>query len=250
MLQVNRFYQADCIGRYGMEMLQPKSVALIIADLPYGKTRNEWDKIINPELLWEHFERVIKDNGVIALTGTFDFLSMMEKEATVPYRYDIVWKKNRSTGHYNANRQQLRQHELVLIFYKKQPVYHPQKTEGHRPVNKFYTRHSGANYGKSKVVAGGGQTDRYPTSVWEISVVSNSNGRRLNPTEKPVELYERLIRTYTNPGDLCFDPTCGSGVIGEAALLSKRDFIGMDIRAEACREASERIDELLTMNCS
>lgn len=245
MLKINQIYNADCIGNNGMILIPDKSIDMILCDLPYGQTKNDWDVPIPADKLWEQYSRIIKDNGVIALTATFAFGAELIQKATVPFRYDLIWRKNSSTGHLNSGRMPLRQHEVVLIFYKKLPVYHPQKTTGHKPVNKYYTSHSGSNYGASKVTAGGGSTERFPTSVIDIPVINNTKTKS-NATQKPVELYEWLIKTYTNEGDIVLDNACGSGTIGISCINTKRQYIGFEKNLTQYQSAVERIETYKT----
>lgn len=247
MLEINKIYCEDCIGENGMKLLDNESVDLILCDLPYGVTaRNQWDSIIPFEPLWQEYNRVIKKNGAIALTATFEFASNLLQSATVPFRYDIVWKKNKSTGFLNAKKMPLRQHELILIFYKRLPTYNPQKTTGHKPVNSF-TKHTsdGSNYGETKSgVSGGGQTDRYPTSVLEIPVMNNDDPDKWHPTQKSVELFEWLIKTYTNEGDLVLDNAAGACTTAKAAIQKNRNFICFENNEEYYLKAFSELNEM------
>lgn len=222
------------------------SVDLIICDLPYGITQNEWDKPLDMNRLWAEYERVIKDNGAIILTAVQPFTSQLVMSNPKLFRYEIIWQKNKTTGFLNAKKMPLRAHESILVFYKKLPTYNPQKTTGHKPVNSF-TKHSGdgANYGQTKTgITGGGQTDRYPTTVLKVPVVNNDSREKIHPTQKPVELLEYLIKTFSNPGDLVLDNCAGSGSTGEAAKRTGRDFILIEKEAEyaeACRSRIERV---------
>jgi site-specific DNA-methyltransferase (adenine-specific) len=233
MLEINNIYNEDCIGSKGMCLIDDKTVDLVIADLPYGVTsQNKWDIIIPFEPLWEQYERIIKDDGVIVFTATQPFASMLIMSNPKLFRYDIIWQKNKSTGFLNANKMPLRSHEAILVFYKKLPVYNPQKTTGHSPVNSYTKNTSdGTNYGKTKQgVSGGGQTDRYPTSVWDIPVMNNDDARKFHPTQKPIELYEKIIKTYSSEGrkSLILDNVSGAGTIGIACLNTNRNFIGFE----------------------
>lgn len=118
------------------------SVDMILADLPFGTTRQTWDKVIDMQRLWREYERVIKPAGAIVLFAKPPFDKVLACSNLPLYRYDWVWEKTRATGHLNANKMPLQAHEYICVFYKQQPEYHPQKTQGHKPVNKFYTRHS------------------------------------------------------------------------------------------------------------
>lgn len=220
------------------------SIDMIACDLPYGVTaRNRWDVPIDLDPLWCAYRRVIKASGAIVLTATMKFAVDLISSNPTMFRYEIVWKKNKPTGFLNANRMPLRQHELILVFYKRLPTYNPQKTAGHPPVNRF-TKHTsdGPCYGKTRRgIRGGGQTDRHPTSIWEIAVTNNDSKEHVHPTQKPVELFERIIRTYTNPGDVVLDNCIGSGTTAIAAVRSGRRWIGMESSKKWYRHATKRV---------
>jgi site-specific DNA-methyltransferase (adenine-specific) len=238
---VDRIVNGDCLDI--MPTLPDSSVDMVLADLPYGVTQNSWDQIIPFDQLWGEYRRVTKTNAAIVLTATQPFAAQLIASNYKMFRYDLVWQKNKSTGFLNANRMPLRQHELILVFYHRLPTYHPQKTTGHSPVNSF-TKHTsdGSNYGKTKRgIQGGGQTDRHPTSVIEFPVVNNDAKVKLHPNQKPVELFEYLIRTFTDPGDVVLDNCIGSGTTAVACLNTGRHFIGIEEDSEFCRAANERV---------
>ncbi|WP_397548128.1 DNA-methyltransferase [Rossellomorea marisflavi] len=218
-----------------MAKIQNKSIDMILCDLPYGVTnQNKWDQIIPFDKLWEQYNRIIKDNGAIVLTAVKPFSAMLIMSNPKMYRYDIIWKKNKSTGFLNAKKMPLRSHEEILVFYKKLPTYNPQKTEGHKPAN-TYTKNTsdGSNYGRTKTgISGGGQTDRYPTSIIDIKVMNNDDPDKWHPTQKPVELFEWLIKTYTDEGDLVLDNCMGSGTTALACINTGRNFIGFELDTE------------------
>ncbi|WEG18657.1 site-specific DNA-methyltransferase [Alkalihalophilus pseudofirmus] len=239
---LNKIYNMDCLE--GMAMLPNKSVDMILCDLPYGVTnQNKWDQIIPFDKLWEQYNRLIKDNGAIVLTAVKPFSSMLIMSNPKMYRYDIVWSKNKSTGFLNAKKMPLRAHEEILVFYKKLPTYNPQKTTGHKPANS-YTKHTsdGTNYGKTKHgISGGGQTDRYPTSVWDIKVMNNDDPHKFHPTQKPIELFEKLIKTYSNEGELILDNCMGAGTTAAACIKTNRKYIGFEIEKEYYSKSLEYI---------
>lgn len=241
-LSTNQIYQMDAIE--GMKLIRDKSIDMILCDLPYGVTaQNKWDVIIPFDALWKEYNRIIKDNGAIVLTAIQPFTSMLVMSNPKMFRYDITWRKNKSTGFLNAKKMPLRAHEDILVFYKKLPVYNPQKTTGHKPAN-AYTKHSGdgTNYGKTKTgITGGGQTDRYPTSVLDIKVMNNDDKDKFHPTQKPVELFEWLIKTYTNIGDVVLDNCIGSGTTAIACINTGRNWIGFELEEEYLNRAEERI---------
>jgi site-specific DNA-methyltransferase (adenine-specific) len=223
----------DCLEL--MKNIPNKSVDMILCDLPYGVTASEkWDTVIPFDQLWLNYERVIKNNGVVVLTATEPFRTKIISSNFSLFKYDLIWEKNKTVGFLSAKKQPLRKHESVLVFYKKQPTYNPQKTTGHKPVNSF-THHEGAAtliYGKTQAgIKGGGQTDRYPTSILKFSVVNNGK-QKFHSTQKPVELLEYLIKTYTNEGDLVLDNCAGSGSTLVAAKNLNRQFIGIEKEKE------------------
>jgi site-specific DNA-methyltransferase (adenine-specific) len=235
----------DCLE--GMKLIPDKSVNMILCDLPYGVTnQNKWDQIIPFDPLWNEYNRIIKDNGAIVLTAVKPFSAMLIMSNPKMYRYDLIWRKNKSTGFLNAKKMPLRQHEEILVFYKKSPTYNPQKTTGHKPAN-TYTKHTsdGTNYGKTKLgISGGGQTDRYPTSVIDIKVMNNDDPDKFHPTQKPVELFEWLIKTYTNENEIVLDNCIGSGTTAIAAALNNRKWIGFETDNTYIELANKRIEQI------
>lgn len=209
-----------------------KSVQLIIADLPFGVTRHAADKPIPMDRLWPEFNRVIADNGCIALfcQGLF-FIDVVNSNRGM-YRYDLVWDKVLITGFLNAKRMPLRQHENIAIFYKNLPVYNPQMTYGkklHSKGSKYKSSEIvNQNYGKFVITddSRAGSREKYPTSILKFRKPHPS--KALHRTEKSVGVLEWLIRTFTNEGDLVLDPVAGSGSTGVAALDCGRNVILME----------------------
>lgn len=231
----------DCLDI--MPTIPDASVDMVLADLPYGVTQNAWDKVIPFDRLWSEYRRVTKPNAAIVLTATQPFATQLVASNPKMFRYDLIWRKNKSTGFLNANRMPLRQHEAILVFYHRLPVYHPQKTTGHAPVHSF-TKHTadGSNYGNTRRgISGGGQTDRHPTSVIDIPVVNNDAVHKIHPNQKPVGLFEYLIRTFSDDGAVVLDNCIGSGTTAIACLNTGRHFIGIEQDAKFCRLAEERI---------
>ena len=241
---LNKIHLGDCLDL--MEKIEDNSIDMILCDLPYGMTaRNKWDVIIPFKDLWQQYKRIAKKNAAIVLTAAQPFSAQLIMSNPEMFRYELIWQKNKKTGFLNANRMPLRAHENILVFYEKLPVYNPQKTTGHKPVNS-YTKHTsdGLNYGETKTgIKGGGQTDRHPTSVLYFPVVNNDSEDKFHPTQKPVELFEWLIRTYTNEGDVVLDNCIGSGTTAIACLNSGRQFIGIEKDEEYYQRCSDRINE-------
>lgn len=237
---LNKVIHGDCLEI--LPSIPDKSIDMILCDLPYGTTRNKWDSVIPLEALWKEYERIIKDNGVIVLTAQTPFDKVLGASNLSLLRYEWIWVKNKSTGFLNAKKMPLKAHENILVFYKKLPTYNPQKTQGHKPVNRF-TKHSsdGTNYNKTKLgISGGGQTDRYPTDVLYFPKDKNA----YHPTQKPVALFEYLIETYTNEGDVVLDNCIGSGTTAIAAIRTGRSFIGIEKEKEFVELTNQRIEAL------
>jgi site-specific DNA-methyltransferase (adenine-specific) len=220
-LKVGVLIQGDCLEK--MQILEPNSVDMVLCDLPYGVTnRNKWDVIIPFDALWKCYNYIIKPGGAIVLTATQPFAAMLIASNYKNFRYDLIWEKHIGTGFLNANRMPLRTHESVLVFYDKLPTYNPQFTQG-----KPYTAKAGlkesTNYGANNrdYTIRNDDGKRFPGSVLKIK----HDRSKLHPTQKPVELFEWLIKTYTNPGELILDNCAGSGTTGIAAMNTGRDFI-------------------------
>jgi DNA modification methylase len=230
----------DCLE--GMKLIADKSIDMILCDLPYGTTRNKWDSIIPLDKLWEQYERIIKDNGAIALTAQTPFDKILGYSNLKLLRYEWIWEKDRASGHLNSHKMPMKAHENILIFYKKLPTYNPQMTTGHKPSNKSGKRKKETtNYGKFENLISGGQTTRYPRSVQKFNVV-NSQHNPIHPTQKPVELFEYLIKTYTNEGEVVLDNCMGSGTTAIACINTNRNFIGFELDKHYCEIANKRIE--------
>ncbi len=241
--ELNRIYLGDCLDL--LPKVSNNSIDMILCDLPYNKTQNSWDILIDLNLLWPEYERIIKNNGVIALTSIQPFTSLLVNSNLKLFKYELIWEKNKSTGFLNAKKMPLRNHENILIFYKELPTYNPQKTTGHNPVNSYTKNTSdGSNYGKTKIgVKGGGQTDRYPKSIIKFKVVNNDNSGKdkLHPTQKPVPLFEYLIKTYSNEEDIILDNCIGSGTTAISSMNLNRKFIGIEKEEKYVDITCERI---------
>ncbi len=231
----------DCLDE--MSHILEGSIDLILADLPYGTTRNKWDSAISLPKLWEHYNRVIKPNGAILLFSQTPFDKMLGASNINMLRYEWIWEKTTATGHLNSKKCPMKAHENILVFYKALPVYNPQLTCGHPPVNN-YTKYQddGSNYGRTKVgISGGGATTRYPRSV--LVFATDKQKTAYHPTQKPVALLEYMIKTYTNEGDMVLDNTMGSGSTGIACINTNRDFIGIEKEEEYFNIAKDRIEK-------
>jgi site-specific DNA-methyltransferase (adenine-specific)/modification methylase len=240
--ELNHIYHMDCLE--GMKLIPDKSIDMILCDLPYGTTQNKWDTLINFENLWSEYRRIIKSNGVIALTshGIFTAKSILSNESM--FKYKITWVKSKSTNFLNAKKQPLRKHEDICIFYAKQPTYNPQMMLG-TPYNKGVRKdRQTGSYGEFKPVQVQSYGERYPVDVVYFKT-AESEGKVLHPTQKPVALFEYLIKTYTNEGEIVLDNCIGSGTTAIAALKSNRKFIGFEIEEKYIEIANKRILEVL-----
>lgn len=233
-------YQGDCLAL--LPTLSDKSVDMVLCDLPYGTTQNKWDILIPFDQLWKQYSRVVKDNGAIVLFGSQPFTSYMIMSNQKQFRYSLVWEKNKFSDFLNAKRKPMKTNEDIVVFYKKQPTYNPQYTYG-EPYKRWNTQtavDSQTNYGKFKNnVAESKDGKRLPTTVLRF----NRHERPEHPTQKPVDLCEYLIKTYSNEGDTILDNCMGSGTTGVACVNLKRRFIGMEMDPTYFGIAQRRIDE-------
>lgn len=237
----NTMYHADCLDEsLGMSRLPDKSVDMILCDLPYGTTRNKWDVIIDFDKLWYEYKRVIKERGIIILTASEPFTSQLIMSNKKWFKYDLIWKKTHPKGHLNAKRMPLRAHESILIFYDKPPKYYPVMRKGKMRQKGNKGSNETRCYGKSKEYSVTNDL-YYPTSVIEIG---NANQRgKIHPTQKPVELFEYLIKTYSQEGDVVLDNCIGSGTTAIACLNLNRYYIGFEKDDTYYESAMNRIEE-------
>lgn len=236
---MEKVIQGDCLEV--MKDIPDKSIDMILCDLPYGTTACKWDTIIPFEAMWEQYRRVIKDNGAIVLTASQPFTSALVMSNPKMFRYDLTWSKNAVTGFLNAKRMPLRSHEDILVFYKKLPTYNPQKTQG-KPYRKNM-RGQTQIYGKFNEHRPENIDGlRNPTSI--IHIHNGNRSEKVHPTQKPVALFEYLIKTYTNEGDTILDNCAGSGTTGIAARNLKRNFILIEKEPEYIEIINKRLASL------
>lgn len=241
MLELNKIYNEECLE--GMKKIPDKNVDMILCDLPYGTTQNKWDSVIDLDLLWEQYKRVIKDNGAIVLTAQTPFDKVLGYSNLKMLKYEWIWEKTTATGHLNAKKMPMKAHENILVFYKNLPTYNPQKTKGHKPTNS-YTKHQddGSNYGKTLIgIKGGGDTERFPRSVQIFKTDKQKSS--IHPTQKPVALFEYLIKTYTNEGETVLDNCMGSGTTAIACMNTNRNYIGFELDKGYYEKSLERIEQ-------
>lgn len=244
-----KFFCMDCLK--GMEQIGNKTIDMILTDLPYGTTRNEWDCVIPLKPLWEQYERIIKDNGAILLFSSQPFTTDLINSNRKLFKYDLVWDKVLSSGFLNANKMPLRTHETICVFYKKPPKYNPIMEIRGNPREKGRKHDATADgktcYGDYKATQNF-NNEYYPTSILTFSN-GNRNDGRIHSTQKPVPLLEYLIQTYTDVGDLVLDSCAGSCSTGIAAHRTGRDFIGFEKDKEYYDIAKKRLNaEIAQMN--
>ena len=237
--------KGDCLER--MEEIPDESVDLVLADPPYGTTRNKWDSVIDLQKMWDALWRVVKPNGAVVLCSAMPFSANLVCSQIKNYKYEWVWVKNLKTGNLNARRMPMGGHETLQVFYRKPPTYNPQKrarTTEIKSGNKYNSKTT--NYGKQKeeYIDRQGDFISPDTALLGIKCVHNSSGK-LHPTQKPVELMEYMVRTYTNEGDIVLDFTMGSGSTGVACVKSSRYFIGIEKCEDYFSAAKNRITDSL-----
>lgn len=233
----------DCLEM--MKLIPDGSVDMVLCDLPYGTTQNKWDAVIPFDQPWSEYRRVCRKGTAIVLTAAQPFTSALVMSNPGLFKYQWVWEKSRPTGHMNAKKQPLRNHEDIAVFYDSQPTYNPQFTKG-KPnhVNSKPKIKSGSdNYGAQYEVVEEVTDRKYPKSIVPFPVLSPTDV--VHPTQKPVALMEYLIRTYTNEGDTVLDNTMGSGTTGVAAVQTGRNFIGIERDDKYFAIAQKRIEDAM-----
>ena len=230
----------DCLEI--MKDIPNGSVDMILCDLPYGTTRNKWDSIIPLNKLWKEYKRIIKNNGAIVLFSAEPFTTHLIASNIQWFRYDLIWIKNQGSDFLNANRKPLRAHENICVFYNKQPTYNAQKTLG-KPYKAKSGKSTSSNFGKFN---GNHHTEnkegkRFPLTTLNFAIEHNRNKK--HPTQKPVDLLEYLIKTYTNEGETVLDNCIGSGSTGVACINTGRKFIGIELDENYFNIAKNRIEE-------
>ena len=237
-----KLLNGDCLEL--LNDVDGKSVDMILCDLPYGQTHNKWDSVIPLDKLWKQYKRVIKDNGCIALFGQGMFTADLMYSNKKWWKYNLIWDKVLTNGFLNANRMPLRSHEDITIFYNKPPTYNPQKVLGKKNHTKGKVKQNkNNNYGKHNFVDNSDELGnmKHPKSILTFTRPHSSVMK--HPTEKPVEVCEWLIKSYTNEGDVVLDNCMGSGTTGIACENTNRKFIGMELNKEYFEQAVNRINQ-------
>ena len=256
-MELNKIYNDDCLE--GMKNIPDNSIDMILCDLPYGTTACSWDTIIPFEPLWEQYERVIKDNGVIVLTASQPFTSALIMSKPKLFREEVIWLKNKGASGLQAKQKHIKVHESILVFSKKgKYTYNPIKWEVEE--KQFLTqRKTMSMYGETNNIYGNlkrkrkaDDGTRNPISVipFKVPITGAKTKKytkevdlRIHPTQKPVALFEYLIKTYTNEGETVLDNCMGSGTTAIACLNTNRNYIGFELDEEYYKASLERIEE-------
>ena len=239
-----KLFHGDCLEV--MKDIPDKSVDMILCDLPYGTTECKWDKFIDNKSMWEHYNRILKESGNILLFASQPFTTKLIESNPKMFRYEIIWVKTRPTGFANANYRPMKKHENILIFTKSSTstagnihaTYNPQGLiECERKIKRTSRGYQGERQNsKDEYIS---KFTNYPTSIIEFS----SEGKTVHPTQKPVELLEYLIKTYSNEGEVVLDNCMGSGSTGVACINTNRKFIGIELDEKYFEIAKERIEK-------
>lgn len=244
-MEINKIYFENCFET--LLKMDDNCVNLMIQDTPFGVTQNEWDVAPDFDKMWPEWLRVGKEHSAYIFFGTQPFVSDLINSNRKMFRYDLIWYKALGTGFLNAKKMPMRNHEHIVIFYKKLPIFNPQMGRGVRKMGKRNNTRTNSNYNKFKEDRSGRYDDngiRYPQSVLDFS-----NGDRTteqdHPTQKPIRLLRYLIKTYSNEGDLIFDGYMGSGTTAIACIEEKRNFIGSENNLKYFDLLQARISNLL-----
>lgn len=237
----------DCLER--MQDIPDGSVDMILADPPYGTTKCKWDAIIPLDPMWDQLKRIIKPNGAIALFGSEPFSSALRMSNIKNYKYDWIWEKDKATNHLNAKKMPMRITEDIMIFCLGSTTYNPQLSDKPKEnIRKQNPKRKQTDiYGSMTKEAKRTIPDdkSYPIEILRFRSCTGDKGKSFHPTQKPVDLLEYLIHTYTNEDELVLDFTMGSGSTGEACINTNRNFIGIELDQEYFEIAKNRIKETL-----
>jgi len=233
-----KLIQGDCLEE--MKNIPDSSVDMVLTDPPYGTTQNKWDSVIDLDLMWIELKRIVKSNGAIVMTASQPYTSVLISSNIKEFKYNWVYKKNKSTGFLNAKKQPLNDYEDVCVFYKNQCTYNPQMTLAENIYKRGFVRRKKSDcYGDEKNFKQVETGLRYPKRVQYFN--NNETRKQVHPTQKPVALMEYLIKTYTNENETVLDFTMGSGTTGVACKKLNRNFIGIEIDPEYFKIAQARI---------
>ena len=241
---IGKVTQGDCLEV--MQDIEDKSIDAIISDPPYGSTACKWDTIIPFEPLWKQYKRIIKDNGAIVLTASQPFTSKLIMSNIGMFKYEWIWNKKLGANIMQAKYQPMKIHENVVIFCKSKLKYNPIKTlKNPKNVRPLTGKGFSNTYNTEMKNDKCDNVNKFPESIIEVNSRNNECNptKRLHPTQKPVALFEYLIKTYTNENDLVLDNCIGSGTTAVACERLGRKFIGIEKEEKYCTIARDRIAE-------
>jgi len=230
----------DCLEE--MKKIKDNSIDMCLTDPPYGTSACKWDSVISFDPMWVQLKRIVKDNGAICLFGQNPFTANLIMSNPKMYRYDVIWQKDNLKNFFFVKKQIGKVHELISIFYKKQPTYNPQMRKGFLPqqtggVGMVATH----KLNKKKKATRQGATDRYPISIIEVCSLKKA----IHPTQKPVKLLEFFINSFSNKDETILDFTMGSGSTGVACKNLNRKFVGIEDNEEYFEIAKKRINDVV-----
>lgn len=256
-----KLYNGDCLEI--MKSISDESVDMVLCDPPYSETRAKWDVCLDFDKLWVEYNRVVKKNGAVVLFGNEPFSTRLRMSNIEQYKYDWKWIKNHPTGFANANYRPMRKYEDIMIFSKSNAsaggknnsmVYNPQGIVQLDMIKKNRTNRMGlidennVNRGKNNIMKCDSEYVQKYTNYPSNILFFNIETERFHPTQKPIDLLEYLIKTYSNEGDIVLDNTMGSGSTGIACVNTSRNFIGIELDEKYFEIAKERIDDVLKEN--
>ena len=256
-MKLDKIYNADCLGENGLSQLPGDSIDMILADLPYETTACKWDSIIPLEPLWKEYERVLKNNGVILLTGSEPFSSKLVMSNTSWFRYKWIWNKVAGANFMNLDNRPWKTHEEILVFFptanftfnpirtartqsslQRDPPGHEVNRNRGNHITKHYNVETNSEINLDK------DGKKHPIDIIKISVHGKNRYKINHPTKKPVKLFKYLIKTYTNKSDIVLDNVIGSGTTAVAAKALDRKYIGFEKDSEYYKTAQERVSEI------
>ncbi len=237
---LNQVIQGDCLEV--MKDIPDKSIDMVLCDLPYGTTACKWDTIIPFDKLWEQYKRIITDKGAIVLTASQPFTSALVISNLDMFRYELIWEKPRPSNFTFARKGIMKYHENIIVFYENQPTFNPQMSKGEKNhastiTNRNIMNETGAN---TSIITVNTSDIKYPKSILKFN-----NEVGMHPTQKPVALFEYLIKTYTNEGDLVLDNCVGSGTTGVACKNLNRNYILIEKEPEYIDIINKRLSSTL-----
>lgn len=234
---LNKIFNEDCLQT--MRRIPDGTIDLMLTDIPYGTTQNEWDILPNLNEMWIEWKRILKLNGVWIFTAQQPIAADLIVSNRKDFRYEWIWEKTQGTGHLNANKMPLKIHENILIFYRQLPTYNPQMIKSlKRTVKRNGLKAKTTNYGNFTEIAKSEYDGYMPTDIIQF----DRDAEQMHPTQKPIDLFRYLIRTYTNENEIVFDGYMGSGTTAIACAIENRTYVGSEMSFEYFEIANKRIE--------